>query len=573
MPEWDVLPSHPEADAISRTHQIFRPIAQVLAHRGFTSENAAEFLTARLWMVHSPRKLAGAHEAAERILRSAMNGKIVCIYGDYDVDGTTGTAILLHAMRSIGHPGTRYYIPHRVKEGYGVHIDAIRNLAADGVETIVTVDCGITGVEAAEEANRLGLEWIVTDHHAWQDALPEASAVVHPRRPDQLSPWGHLCGAGVAWKVAWSIYRLLGNGYVPKQHIDTLTDCMALAALGTVADVVPILEENRAIVRCGVRHLQRCELPGVKALLATSGIEIGGKVTSEDIGFRIGPRINAAGRLDHGNDVVELLTTRNIHRAYEIASHLDALNVQRKAIESAMVDEASAIIEYAGILPGIVVVLPNGHPGVMGIVASRIAEKFNRPTLIVCGNGEILTGSARSIPGFNLYAALQQCRSTLLRFGGHEAAAGFRVKTSRIPALAEQFANVAASVIGANPQPQRLRVEAEISLDDLRQELIDDLERLEPFGAGNPRPRFLIRNVTARTPSSMGGDMKHLSFSVMTDDRRVRCVYWNASHRIPELMSVDGLCSLVASPRLNNWKGKSNIELEVIDFKPGPWSI
>jgi single-stranded-DNA-specific exonuclease len=385
---WQLRPADPAASgrlaSAAKTSQV---VAQLLINRDVTDAAAARaFLDAPLSGLHSPELLPGATEAADRIVRAVAAGRNVCVYGDYDVDGTTGTALLLGLLKLMGAE-PEFYVPNRLDEGYGVNREAIRQLAGSGVSLVVTVDCGITSVREAEEANRLGLELIVTDHHEMKDDLPPATVLVHPRLPGSNYPHGGLCGAGVAFKLAWEVARRASGGdRVTPELREFLLDGLGLAALGAVADVMPLRDETRALVRHGLERLARRPSVGLKALIEAAKLGEGKPLKAEDIGYRLAPRLNAAGRLECARLVIELLTTTNPAKARELADYLENLNQQRQAIERKITAHAKDIVEAQGYdsAAGIVLGRPESewHPGVIGIVASRLAEHYARPVLI-----------------------------------------------------------------------------------------------------------------------------------------------------------------------------------------------
>ena len=518
--------------------------------------------------------MAGVTEAATRLTDAVAAGRKICVYGDYDVDGTTGVAILLHVLRTIGGD-PEFYVPNRQEEGYGLNAEAIRGLAAAGVSLIVTVDCGISAVAEAADARRLGVELIITDHHEIGPTLPPADVLVHPRLPGSDYPFGGLSGAGVALKLAWAVaQRASGSERVAPRFRELLLDLIGYAALGLIADVVPLRDENRGLVRHGLRRLADHPGVGVKALIAAAKLDQNENLKAEDVGFRLAPRLNAAGRLECARLVVELLTTTNPVRARELAEYLEGLNVKRQSIEKKAVAQAKQLVEAGGhdTHPAIVLGSPDWHQGVIGIVAARLADHYGRPTLLVAERPDDApsTGSGRSACGFALHTGLAACGEHLDGHGGHAAAAGFKVRPSRLPALRAAFCAVVAAEYPDGPPPPRLRLEAEVPLSALTRGLMADLDKLEPYGADNPRPRFLAAGLTLDgTPRRMGQDERHLSFKVTQGGVSVRAVGWSMGDRLDELLSAGGHCCLAFVPRLNTFRGQTTVEMEVVDLQPG----
>jgi len=573
---WHLVPNDAAAaDRLAREARTTSVVAQLLLNRGIaTAEAARLFLDSPLNALHAPESLPGVPAAADRIARAVLDGKKICIYGDYDVDGTTGTAILLGLLDLLGAKA-EFYVPNRAEEGYGLNVEAVRLLAKCGIELLVTVDCGIASVAEAEEAQRLGLALIITDHHEMGERLPPADVLVHPRLPGSTYPHAGLSGAGVAFKLAWAIaQRASGSDKVAPRFREYLMDALALAALGLVADVMPLRDENRSFVRHGLLRLAAKPTVGMAALIAAAGLGESKNLRAEDIGFKLAPRINAAGRLECARLVVELLTTTNPARAKEIAEYLEDLNSKRQWIEKKATAQAREMVEANGYdrEAGIVLGHADWHQGVVGIVASRLVEQYARPVLLAAlkANDELSTGSGRSVPGFLLHEALNACTAELQGHGGHAAAAGFKVLPSRLDALRMKFCDYAAKHFNGEPPAPRLRLEAEVPLSALTYGLLADLEKLEPYGADNVRPRFLATGLTLEgEPKKMGKGEHHLNFRVRQGNAVIRAVGWSMAERIEELASAGGKCCLAFTPKLNEWQGQRKIEIEVVDLRPG----
>ncbi len=576
---WHLLPHDSAAiERLSGTLNVAPVVAQLLLNRKLAEPSQAQrFMQSPLNTLHEPEMLPGVPEAAARLHSAVQDQRRICIYGDYDVDGVSGTAILLTCLRLLGAQ-VEFHVPDRLEEGYGLNRIALQRLAENGVKTVVTVDCGIASVAEAEEARRLGLELIVTDHHEFKATLPPADVLVHPRLPQQGGgagyPFGGLCGSGVAFKLAWALAkRASGGDKVTPRLREFLLDSVVLAALGTVADVVPLFEENRVFVRHGLARLRSQPSLGLQALLRCAKLEGKSCLDAGHIGYSLAPRINAAGRLGTARLAVELLTTANRQRADVLADFLEHQNHERQVLERRMLQEARALADQCCGHPALVLASAEWHPGLLGIVASRLVDQLGRPVLLIAlrdgqPHGQ---GSGRSIPGFALHAALEECTADLVSHGGHATAAGFRIVPEQITSFRERFTAVAHRHLGAEPPAQRLVIDAEVPLSVLTSQVMLALEQLEPYGAGNPPPLLLAdRLQVVGEPRCVGNGERHLSFRVRQEGRTLKAIAFGMAERVQELMSQGGQVSLVFTPRLNEWQGFRTIEIEVKDFQPGP---
>ncbi|MHC5537968.1 single-stranded-DNA-specific exonuclease RecJ [Singulisphaera rosea] len=548
-------------------------IAQLLLNRGIDNPSSASvFLQARMNGLHDPELLPGTVEAADRIVRAVREGRKIVIYGDYDVDGVCGTSILWGCLRLAGAQNVDYYIPHRVDEGYGVNADALRKLAHDdGASLIITVDCGISAVEEVKLARDLGLELIVSDHHTIGPVIPDADVVVHPSLPGSLYPDKNLCGAAVAFKLAWQVCKSFNDGKKASPHLrDFLVHSIGLVALATVADVVPLEGENRILVKHGLSGMFVDPSVGLKALMEVSGCLGRRKLTTGTVGFSMAPRINAAGRLERAMRAVEMFTTTDVELAAEIAKELDQCNLRRQEVEHAIVAEAHEMIEAQGGIGerGAIVVGREGwHPGVIGIVASRLVESYHRPALVFALNHEVGQASARSIPGFNLYDAIQACSSGLLAFGGHAAAAGLKLPVALFPEFAERFERHCREALSGDLLQKVLRIDAEIPLSMLTTRLVEEIEALEPHGMGNPKPLLIASNVRILgEPRPVGERRNHLQLRLTQGGAVLKGIAWNMAERGRDL-SANTLCSLAFHPSINEWQGRREVQLEIKDFQ------
>lgn len=549
-------------------------VAQLLLSRGIDDPlEVRRFLEAKLTGLRDPDELPHTTLAAELIFDAVQAKRQITVYGDYDADGMTATAILLRCLRMLGAK-VDFYLPHRIDEGYGLNADALRNLAEQGSQMIVTVDCGIASVAEARLAAELGLTLIVTDHHQLADALPRAAALVHPQLPDAPYPFPGLCGAAVAFKLAWALcQRACQNKRVSDRQRTFLLQAIGLAAIGTVADVVPLVDENRILVRHGLDSLSAQPTVGVAALLQQAGLGKKRPLEGDDIGFTIAPRLNAAGRLGQAEIGVELLTTEDAERARQLALYIDDLNEKRKTIErSIQLSVTKQIKEQpnAENAPAIVLAHHDWHPGVIGIVAGRLAEKYHRPVVLVALDKLGVRpgiGSARSVPGFNLHAAFAECDQWLVSHGGHAAAAGLKIEEANIGAFRDAFCRVAAEKISEAMRVAELRVDAEAPLSMLTYQTVSQIESLAPFGQGNTRPMLCASDVRlAGEPRRIGGG-RHLSMTFDQHGVKIRAVAFGGGDWGEELAAADGPLSIAFRPVINNFRGRSTVEIHLADWR------
>ncbi|MEQ9616936.1 MAG: single-stranded-DNA-specific exonuclease RecJ [Phycisphaerales bacterium] len=548
-------------------------VLRFLASRGFTDASAiAAYTRPRLDGMHDPSQLPGVERAAERLLAALEHNERVVIYGDYDVDGVCATAILFHMMKTLS-PGAdvRTYVPHRVDEGYGLNDEAIRELAEGGAGVIVSVDCGITASGPARVARDAGVDLIITDHHNIDETapLPEAHTLVHPRLPDSVYPYGELCGAGVAYKLAWRLATMKTGGERVGETLQRLLlDLLALAGLATVADIVPLTGENRIIAKWGLARVKSTDLLGLRALLEASGLD-GQDVDAEHAGFTLGPRLNACGRLGHAKDAVELFTTDDAARANEIAGSLSKLNDQRRRTETKIFEHASDLAREAGMTApanrAIVLAHEAWHTGVVGIVCSRLVGAFGRPSILMQRDGDLCKGSARSIEGFNLHAALVECADCLETYGGHDMAAGLKLRAERLGAFTERFTAVANAQIEESMLTPSLRIDCEADLSEFTPNAVRQLLDLGPFGSRNHEPTFLLRRVTpARDATPFGKQGDHMNLHVRDGSREIRFVAWRWGDRREQLRAGTAL-DIVVRPKLSTWRGVTRLEPEIKD--------
>ncbi len=544
----------------------------MLLNRGVsTPADVRPFLAPDFKRLLPPDTLPGAVAAADRLLAAARAGRKIVIYGDYDVDGVTGTAILWHALKLVG-ADVSFYIPSRLEEGYGLNAEAIARLPADGAQVLVTVDCGITALEEARVARQHGLELIITDHHSPREQLPDAALIVHPTACGP-SPNANLSGAGVALKVAWALaQQASGTTRVAQAFRDLLLDATALAALGLIADVVPLVGENRIITSYGLRHLGRAANPGIQALLEVA--DLAGKKSYDDydVGFRLAPRLNAIGRMGHARLAVELFTRADAERAREIATTLDAENRHRQEVERQLVKEAEALVVDKGFhrdgCRGIVLASPAWHPGVIGIVAARLVDRFQRPAILIAIENGLGQGSGRSVRHFPLHEVLCACEQHLLSHGGHAMAAGMRLRADQVDAFTAAFQAEANQRLTPADLRPKLQLDDEIELGALTLEVADTVQCLAPHGTGNPRPRLATTPVElAEAPRVVGQNGAHLQLSVRQGSAYRKAIAFGAGPQASTIAEHRHL-RLAFEPIINEWQGQRKVELKVIDWKP-----
>jgi single-stranded-DNA-specific exonuclease len=558
--------------ALSRSAGISPLVAQLLINRGIEEpQRAVAFLQAKLSSLNDPESLPGVVEAAERIIRAIRDDRPIVIYGDYDVDGVCGTSVLWACLRLAGARQVQYYIPHRVEEGYGVNAEALRRLAETYPKAVVvTVDCGISAVAEAVLASELGLELIVTDHHTIGLDLPAAAVLVHPRLPGSRYPCGDLCGAGVAFKLAWQICKSFGDGKKASPHLrDYLVRALGLVAMATVADVVPLNDENRILVRHGLAGILASPMEGMRALLRVSGCLDKRRLTTGMVGFSMAPRINAAGRLEQAMRAVEMLTTEDPALAVAIAEELDLVNTRRQELERQIVREAQEMIHAEGGLKdrGAIVLGQKGwHPGVIGIVASRLVDFYHRPTVVVAFGDEFAQGSARSVPGFDLYEAIRDCSEGLIGFGGHAAAAGLKLTESHFPTFAQRFEERCRTRLTPEQLQKSLLIDAEVLLSMLSLHVVGEIEQLEPHGIGNPRPLLLASGVrVVGEPRPVGEQKNHLQLRLIQGNTQLKAIGWNMAEKAKDL-KPNSSCSIVFHASINEWNGRRDVQLELRDL-------
>jgi single-stranded-DNA-specific exonuclease len=575
---WKINPPDPRAAELAARLKISPLTAQMLLNRGMcVAEDAQAFMGPTLRSLAEPALIPGLPAAAERIAKAIRDHEKIVIYGDYDVDGITATSILWHAITLLGGQVTTY-IPHRIDEGYGLNAEALGQLADNGTQLIVTVDCGITAIEPAKLARQRGVDLIITDHHEFHGdpaTRPDCHSVVHPRLPCDSStaayPNPYLCGAGIALKLAWGIGQAaLGAARVGETFRNFLIEATALAALGTIADVVPLVGENRVLAHFGLGGLQQSKLTGIRALIESANLT-GQNLDSYHVGFLLAPRLNASGRLGHAALAVEMLTTATPARAVEIAAYLEEQNRSRQTVEKQILQEALQQIETNGWADdqsrALVLAAEGWHAGVIGIVASKIVERFFRPTVMISLSNGQGQGSARSISGFHLARALGSCSQHLLAYGGHEMAAGLKIDTERLADFRSAFCDVARDCLTTEMLIPEIHVECVADLSQITEPLVKEIRRLGPFGHGNRKPLLCLENATvAAAPRRVGKTGDHLQLHIRQNQRTIKCIAFGSGDLIDRLAAGTPI-RLAAEPTINEFNGRTSVELEIKDFQ------
>lgn len=537
-------------------------MSRLLASRGVCDPQAASaYLNPTLSTLHDPMLLEGMEQAVTRLCQALAARERVCIHGDYDVDGVTSVALLTTFFRAIGLDCFSY-IPKRLTEGYGLSANGVVAAARGGAKVLITVDCGITSLTEALLCRDLGVDLIVTDHHTPSDQLPDACAVVNPLQPKCLFPFKQLAGVGVAFHLVMALRTSLrAAGHFQGKTEPDIRDYLDLVALGTVADVVPLLGANRVLVSYGLKQLTLASRVGVQALKEVAGVA--GEVGCGAVGFRLAPRINAAGRLEDAAVGLELLLTSDRSRAAMIATSLDESNAERQAIERSTLEEARAMIA-GGACAGrksIVLGSKHWHPGVVGIVASRMVELFHRPAILFALEEGTGKGSGRSISRFHLLDAIKSCAGHLLRFGGHSHAAGLSIAEAELDQFAVSFDEVAAGMLDAEALIPTVAYDAELTAPQLIEALPLELERMKPFGMGNPEPVFLLRGAQVAESRVLKGG--HLKLKLTSGGRTFDAIGFGMAEK-----GVDsGRLEILFSPGMNEWNGKRTLQLLVKDLR------
>jgi single-stranded-DNA-specific exonuclease len=558
-----VIGKHDQAAVRSLAEELqVKPlVAALLIARGFgTKESAEKFLNPAYEHLHEPYLLKGMREAVDRILKAIDSGERILVWGDYDVDGTTGTVLLRRVLKILDGE-TAYHVPNRFTEGYGINIPALEKAKADGCTVAISVDCGIRSFEPIAWAKENGVDFIVTDHHLSDDVKgnPDAFAVVNPNQPNCEYPDKHLAGVGVAFKLAHALLR-------ERDKEDLVPAFLKIAAIGTVADIMKLSGENRAIVALGLRDLPNTKNYGLKALMEVADCTTG--MTSYDIGFRIAPRINAAGRMDIAQHVIELFESEDFNEARRLAALLDSRNRERQRVQQEITELALFETTDIGTQSFVVVAGEGWHRGVIGLAASRIAERLYRPTIVLSIEDGFAHGSARSIPDFHLLNALDSCADLFEQFGGHAAAAGMKLRQENIEKVREALNIHASAAFADREMTPELYIDARVSSQTLGLEMVNDLKKFEPFGAGNPKPVFLTSDLALREEPFVMKD-KHIRLKLEDQShRRFEAVWWDGVERSKgQTLTAGTRIELAYTPEANTWNGNTRLQLVVEDLR------
>ncbi len=536
-------------------------LRQILYNRGIaTKEEAKAYLQAEVLFDTSPFQLTGMETTVKRIREAIAREELVAIYGDYDVDGVTATALLIEGLKALGAK-VKPYIPNRFDEGYGINKGALEELAKEGVKLVISVDCGIRSPEEARHARSLGLDLVISDHHEPAGEMPQALAVINPKQEGDLYPEKYLAGVGVAYKIIQALTEQIPAGENPVREEDLLE----LVALGTVADLAPLTGENRKLVRAGLRQMKQTRRQGLFSLANVSGVTLA-TVNATHIGFMLGPRLNAAGRLESAMAALELLLTREVMEAGRLAQLLDGQNRERQAITRKIQVEADNLaMEEDPDSPILFAVHPEFNPGVVGLAASRLVETHYRPAIVGQQGEETTRCSCRSIPEFNITAALDQCADLMLHHGGHAAAAGFTVRNENLDELKIRLKEIASEKLGGLNLRKTFTADGETTLQELNGELLRQLERLQPTGYGNMEAAFVTRNLQVKSHRKVGVEGQHLKLTLSDGKLTIDAIGFRLGGR---LETVSGRIDALYTFETNEYNGRTSLQLNLKDIKP-----
>ncbi len=563
---WKILPSEPELQRkLTEELRLSPLLAQLLINREFSDPQQADrFLNSTLSDLHAPFLMKDMDRAVDRIIPTIKNRERLCIYGDYDVDGITATALLKIFLSEIRAQPLSYF-PHRLNEGRGLNPEALDRLSQQGVKLLITVDCGISDNEQVVYARKLGIDVIITDHHEVPEDLPPARAILNPRQKDCKFPYKTLAGVGVAFNLAIALRaRLRDEGFFGDREAPNLKQYLDLVALGTIADIVPLTDENRIFVRYGLEQLTAGRRVGIRALKEVSGCAFG-SINTVAVGFRLAPRINAAGRLSQADESLKLLTTNSEEEANTIARKLNEENYQRQQIEENISKEACSLVDADVRLKkgaSLVLASPDWHPGVIGIAASRLTNEYFKPTILISVKEGLGKGSARSIPGFDLYQGIRSCQDLLKSYGGHRWAAGLTILEDRIDEFRDRFERLVTESLSEEDFIPQLSIDALLPLPDITENLVEELNLLEPFGPGNPEPTFATTGLKLTDSWIVGNN--HLKLKISEQGRFYSAIGFRMADRYPLPSSTIDLAFI---PQFNEWEGVRSVQLKVKDVR------
>ncbi|MBW1650023.1 MAG: single-stranded-DNA-specific exonuclease RecJ [Deltaproteobacteria bacterium] len=567
---WEIL--QPDINAVHTISKIVKcgqTLATILVNRNLLrKDNIISFLNPSLNNLGSPFEIKDMDKAVKRIATAVQNSEKILIFGDYDVDGITATAIVYEFLKKAG-ADIIFYIPHRIKEGYSIKKENIDYAQKEGVNLIITVDCGSNGFEAAEEAKKAGIDIIITDHHEMPEIFPNAYAIVNPKRKDCNAGFEYFAGVGVAYYLIISLRKYFRdiNFWNKSKQEPNLKKICDLVAIGTVADIVPLINENRIFVKIGLENINTQARLGIKKLIKISKIN-GGKIDAEDISFKLAPRLNAAGRMDSAHYAVRLLTAKDDTTAGNIADSLNQLNIMRQNTEKKALDKIFAYIKQTPDIlkrKSLVLVNRDWHEGIIGIMASRIAKKFKRPAVLIALNENFGKGSARSIPGIDIYEAFKKCAGYLDDFGGHPMAAGMKIKIDNIKSFKEHFEKTITGLLSCQKPVADIIIDRKITFADINSQLITELEILKPFGSANPEPLFIAENVSIAKHWIVGKTHKKMLLKDETckNGRIIQAIQFNIDIEDLDKNKFD---YIIFSLSFNRWNGNNSIQLQIKDF-------
>lgn len=560
---WQLYPANPEKQKLlSEALGISLITAQILVNRGIESlESAQIFLSPSLKNLPSPFLIPNMDLGIRRVMEAIQKKESIAIYGDYDVDGLTATALLATFFKEIGVDVTTY-IPDRVKEGYGLQAEALKSLQAKGVSLVITADCGTKSHTALAEAKNIGLDVIVTDHHELDATPPPAFAFINPQLLPKGNPEQSLAGVGVIFFLIMALRQKMREEKLFTQGEPNLKQHLDLVAMGTIGDMVPITGINRILVRFGLQELSQTKKPGLIALKEISGLATETDIDCSDIGFRLAPKINAGGRISKASLGLDLLCSTDLERATKLAKILDQCNQDRQTMQEKQVKQAIQQVGEKNSFTGLVVASADWHPGIVGLIASKLTEKFQTPSIALSLSGELARGSVRSISGLHIVEILEECKDLLEQFGGHANAAGLTLKTAQIKNFEERFANVLERKMTENSFTPTLHVDCELQLSEIHDNLLKEIQTLKPFGIKNPEPVFLSRQLQFQDMRVVGE--KHLKFKVSDNFTQLNAIAFNMVDSHPKAPEKGDVAFV---PQWNTYQNKTTIQLKVKDLK------
>ena len=562
-------PARDVCQQLSEAFDVSPLLAQLLVNRNITTRESGQYILQNdMELAHDPFLMLGMAPAVRRIVTAIQNKESITLYGDYDVDGVTSTALMVHFFRDLGIP-LQHYLPNRMAEGYGVNEAALEKIKARGGKLVITADCGITAVRQVKFAASIGLDVIITDHHqVGEDGLPPALAVLNPHQPGCTYPFKFLAGVGIVFKLAVGIRRgLLEAGWDP-DRLPNLKKHLDLFAIGTIADMAPLNGENHVLTAHGLEALRVTAKPGLVALKSVVGLD--GRIDAASIGFGLGPRLNAAGRLGQADRGLHLLMSDNLDQAVAMAEQLNQLNEERKETQQWAQKEAEYLLDRQVDLEKdrvIVLASENFHQGVIGIVAAKLAEKYYRPTVLIALQDGVGKGSARSIPAFNLFKALVQCSEHLIEYGGHAYAAGLKIEEQKVAQFREAFNEVGREFLTPEHLIPEVTIDATLLLKDITPTFFNEVQKLEPFGQLNRKPVFVSRQVQVQNFRTLGKQNLHVKFKAVQGPASLEVIGFNLGPALDPAL-LDEPMDLVYELHLNDWNGRQKIELKLLDICP-----